>query len=109
MRRKIMAFVLCLAMLMSMFVPGTLATSAASDSNVDQKVTVYYNGNPQSNVTLPKGSSIELSSAGGSAGGYSFDRPRREAIGKAHEKQEKCKIKNKMSSWFDRVSCSSFC
>ena len=67
MRRKIMAFVLCFAMLMSMFVPGTLATSAASDSNVDQKVTVYYNGNPQSNVTLPKGSSIELSaSAAGS-------------------------------------------
>lgn len=67
MRRKIMAFVLCLAMLMSMFVPGTLATSAASDSNVDQKVTVYYNGNHQSNVTLPKGSSVELSaSAAGS-------------------------------------------
>lgn len=63
MRRKIMAFVLCFAMLMSMFVPGTLATSAASDSNVDQKVTVYYNGNPQSNVTLPKGSSIELSAS----------------------------------------------
>ena len=67
MRRKIMAFVLCFAMLMSMFVPGTLATSAASDSNVDQKVTVYYNGNHQSNVTLPKGSSVELSaSAAGS-------------------------------------------
>lgn len=63
MRRKIMAFVLCFAMLMSMFVPGTLATSAASDSNVDQKVTVYYNGNHQSNVTLPKGSSIELSAS----------------------------------------------
>ena len=63
MRRKIMAFVLCFAMLMSMFVPGTLATSAASDSNVDQKVTVYYNGNHQSNVTLPKGSSVELSAS----------------------------------------------
>ena len=38
MKRKIMAFVLTLSILMSTFVPGTLATSAASDSSSTQVV-----------------------------------------------------------------------
>ena len=38
MGKKIIAWVLCIAMLMSMFVPGTLATSAASDSSTTQIV-----------------------------------------------------------------------